>query len=223
MAQEAYVKRHSKGFIAFHWINAVSFFLLFLTALPLYSNKFLFLYATFGAGTMQTLHHILGVVFILNPIIAITITCRKDMVNLIKEIFRFDSSNIKFLTKFPKEVLGMKVKDMPKQGFYNGGERINILVQAVFWLGFAITGLILWLGQGAISPGVRTVLIPIHSICASLGLAAVIGHIFLAVVMYSDSLHGMKDGTIKESYAKSHHGAWVDELEAKGELQREMK
>ena len=26
-----YIKRHKKGFIYFHWINAVTFFLLFLT------------------------------------------------------------------------------------------------------------------------------------------------------------------------------------------------
>ena len=39
-----YIKRHKKGFIYFHWINAVTFFLLFLTAMPLYTNKFLFLY-----------------------------------------------------------------------------------------------------------------------------------------------------------------------------------
>ena len=44
-----YIKRHKKGFIYFHWINAVTFFLLFLTAMPLYTNKFLFLYEAFGA------------------------------------------------------------------------------------------------------------------------------------------------------------------------------
>ena len=59
-----YIKRHKKGFIYFHWINAVTFFLLFLTAMPLYTNKFLFLYEAFGAETLQTMHHMLGVIFI---------------------------------------------------------------------------------------------------------------------------------------------------------------
>lgn len=94
---------------------------------------------------------------------------------------------------------------MPKQGFYNGGERMNILLQALLWLGFVVSGLTLWLGAGHISPAIRTWMIPLHSICAGLGFAAAIGHIYLAIGVNPDSFQGMRDGTVRESYAKHHH------------------
>ena len=210
-----YIKRHKKGFIYFHWINAITFFLLFLTAMPLYTHKFLFLYEMFGDETLQTCHHILGVIFLLNPIVALLFTARSGV--------RFDKDDIKFLVKFPAELIGREPKDMPKQGFYNGGERLNILLQALLWLGFVVSGLTLWLGTGHISPAIRTWMIPLHSICAGLGFAAAIGHIYLAIGVNPDSFHGMRDGTVKESYAKHHHAKWTDKLEAEGRLEREVK
>ena len=167
-----YIKRHKKGFIYFHWINAVTFFLLFLTAMPLYTNKFLFLYEAFGAETLQTMHHMLGVIFILNPIVALLITARSGILTLIREVLHFDKDDVKFLVKFPAELIGKEPEGMPKQGFYNGGERMNILLQALLWLGFVVSGLTLWLGAGHISPAIRTWMIPLHSICAGLGFAA---------------------------------------------------
>ena len=214
-----YIKRHKKGFIYFHWINAVTFFLLFLTAMPLYTNKFLFLYEAFGAETLQTMHHILGVIFILNPIVALLITARSGIFTLISEVLRFDKDDVKFLVKFPAELIGREPKGMPKQGFYNGGERMNILLQALLWLGFVVSGLMLWLGAGHISPTIRTWMIPLHSLCAGLGFAAAIGYIYLAIGVNPDSFQGMRDGTVKESYAKHHHAKWVDSLEKEGKLE----
>ena len=107
-----YIKRHKKGFIYFHWINAVTFFLLFLTAMPLYTNKFLFLYEAFGAETLQTMHHMLGVIFILNPIVALLITARSGIMTLIREVLRFDKDDVKFLVKFPAELIGKEPEGM---------------------------------------------------------------------------------------------------------------
>ena len=59
-------------------------------------------------------------------------------------------------------------------------------------------------------------MIPIHSIAAGLGFAAALAHIYLAVVQNPDSLRGMTAGSIHANYAVHHHGAWVDELIAKG-------
>ena len=83
---------------------------------------------------------------------------------------------------------------MPPQTFYNGGEKMNIALQAVFWFLLVVSGLILWFGEGHISPAVRTWMIPLHSLCAGIGFAAAIGHIYLALGVNPDSLHGMLDG-----------------------------
>lgn len=147
------------------------------------------------------------------------ITARSGIFTLIREVLRFDKDDVKFLVKFPAELIGREPKGMPKQGFYNGGERMNILLQALLWLGFVVSGLTLWLGAGHLSPTIRTWMIPLHSLCAGLGFAAAIGHIYLAIGVNPDSFQGMRDGTVKESYAKHHHAKWVDSLEKEGKLE----
>ena len=94
------------------------------------------------------MHHMLGVIFILNPIVALLITARSGILTLIREVLHFDKDDVKFLVKFPAELIGKEPEGMPKQGFYNGGERMNILLQALLWLGFVVSGLTLWLGAG---------------------------------------------------------------------------
>ena len=54
-----YVPRHEKSFTVCHWLNAISFLMLFLTTLPLYADTFIFLYNIFGAKTLQYAHRFL--------------------------------------------------------------------------------------------------------------------------------------------------------------------
>ena len=117
------------------------------------------------------------------------------------------------------ELLGKDPK-MPKQGFYNGGEKMNIALQMGLWAVLVMSGLVLWLGNGIIDNSVRAWMIPLHSIAAGCGFAAALGHIYLAVVVNPDSLQGMKIGAIKADYAIHHHGAWVDELVAEGKVDK---
>ena len=98
---------------------------------------------------------------------------------------------------------------------------MNILLQAVLWALLVISGAVLWFGEGLVSPAIRTWMIPLHSICAGFGFAAAIGHIYPALGVNPDSMHGMCDGTVKASYAAKHHGKWIDELVAEGKVTRE--
>lgn len=215
-----FIKRHKMGFVYFHWINCVAFFMLMLTALPLYADTFHFLYDMFGAHTLQMAHRVFAVIFILNPIVGL-ITAREGIFTLIKEVFSFGKRDIIFNQKFPLELIGKEPEGIPPQSFYNGGEKMNIALQAALWAALVISGAILWLGDGVVSTTVRTWMIPIHSLCAGVGFAAAIGHIYLAVGVNPDSLHGMKDGTIKASYAEHHHGKWVQDLIASGKVTRD--
>ena len=87
---------------------------------------------------------------------------------------------------------------MPKQSFYNGGEKINILLQAFLWLVLVVSGLIMWLGNGVIDNSIRAWMIPIHSIAVGLGFAAALAHIYLAVVQNPDSLRCAKGAVTKK-------------------------
>ena len=211
-----YVPRHEKSFTVCHWLNAISFLMLFLTTLPLYADTFIFLYNIFGAKTLQYAHRFFAVIFIFTPIIGLQ-SARKGYCTLFKQAFSFGMDDLIFLLKFPVTLFGVEPK-MPKQGFYNGGEKVNILLQMIIWAALVISGLILWLGNGVIDNSIRAWMIPIHSLAAGIGFAAAFAHIYLAVVQNPDSLRGMTEGSINAKYAVHHHGAWVDELIAKGKV-----
>lgn len=215
-ANNGYVPRHKMGFVLCHWLNGISFLMLFLTALPLYADTFKFLYDMFGAATLQNMHRFFACVFIVTPFIGLFIA-REGYGKLFSEMFSFGKDDMVFLQKFPLDLLGRK-PDIPKQGYYNGGEKMNILLQMALWCVLVASGLVLWLGSGSIDNSIRAWMIPVHSIAAGLGFAAALGHIYLAVGVNPDSLHGMRDGTIKTEYAMHHHGKWVDELVAEGKL-----
>ena len=127
LIDKKYVPRHEKAFAVCHWLNAFAFFMLFVTALPLYTDTFRFLYNIFGDKTLMYAHRVFGVMFILTPIIGFVIA-RKGYIIMLKEIFSFGKKDMEFMQKFPLELMG-KDPHMPPQGFYNGGEKMNIALQ----------------------------------------------------------------------------------------------
>lgn len=219
LIEKKYVPRHENGFIVCHWINAISFFMLFLTALPLYADTFRFLYDMFGAHTLQIMHRVFAVIFIANPILGL-LFARKGFKTLAKEVLSFDKDDMLFNKKFPPELIGIHPTGMPKQSFYNGGEKMNITMQALLWLVLVVSGLVIWFGHGMFSKEMLAWMIPLHSIAAGLGFAAALGHIYLAASVNPDSMRGMQKGSIHAHYANAHHAKWIDELVAKGEVTR---
>ena len=193
LINKKYVPRHEKAFAMWHWLNSFAFFMLFLTALPLYTDTFRFLYNIFGDKTLMYAHRVFGVMFILTPIIGFIIA-RKGYIIMLKEIFSFGKKDMEFMQKFPQLVLSVVI---------------------------VVSGLILWMGDSILPATITSAAIPVHSIGAAICFAAALGHIYLAAGVNPDSLHGMKDGTIKASYAAHHHGAWVEELIAQGVVTRE--
>ena len=219
LIDKKYVPRHEKTFAMCHWLNAFAFFMLFLTALPLYSDTFSFMYKIFGDKTLMYAHRVFGVMFIMTPIVGF-ILARKGYIIMLREIFSFGKRDMEFMKKFPAELIG-KDPGMPPQGFYNGGEKMNIALQLALSVVLVASGLTLWLGDSFLPATITAYAIPVHSIAGAVCFAAALGHIYLAAGVNPDSLHGMTDGTIKASYAAHHHGAWVDELIADGVVTRE--
>lgn len=220
LIDKKYVPRHEKGFIVCHWLNAFSFFMLFLTALPLYADTFHFMYDFFGAHTLQIMHRVFAVVFIATPLLGMLIA-RTGFMTLAKEVFSFGKDDLEFNKKFPPELIGLHPTGIPKQSFYNGGEKMNITLQALIWLVLVISGLVIWFGNGMISKELLVWMIPLHSIAAGFGFAAALGHIYLAAAVNHDSMRGMQQGNIHAHYANAHHGKWMDELVANGQITRQ--
>ena len=217
MAKLKYLPRHKKGFIICHWLNGISFLMLFLTALPLYIPSFGDFYRAVGPHNLQLLHRFFACVFIATPFVGLFIA-REGYKRLFSEALHFTKDDIEFQKKFPAELVGGE-PDLPPQGFYNGGEKMNILLQMGLWCVLVASGLVLWLGT-SLPQSLQAWAIPIHAIAGGCGFAAALGHIYLALGVNPESFQGMKDGTVKTEYAVHHHGKWVDELVATGKVDR---
>ncbi|SMC35269.1 formate dehydrogenase subunit gamma [Sporomusa malonica] len=216
-----YVHRHEKGFIICHWMNAISFIMLFVTALPLYTDTFKFLYDVFGAYNLQIMHRVFAVIFIVTPFLGFFIA-RKGFSLWAKEILTVNpAEDMAFMSKFPLELIGLHPEGVPKQGFYNSGERMNSALQIGIWLLLVASGLALWVGNSYLSRETMAWMGPLHSAAAGLGFAAFLAHLYLAAVANPDSLRGMRKGNIHVRYAKAHHEKWYEDLIARGEFTRE--
>ena len=199
MAKLKYLPRHKKGFIICHWLNGISFLMLFLTALPLYIPSFGDFYRAVGPHNLQLLHRFFACVFIATPFVGLFIA-REGYKRLFSEALHFTKDDIEFQKKFPAELVGGE----PQMGL---------------WCVLVASGLVLWLGT-SLPQSLQAWAIPIHAIAGGCGFAAALGHIYLALGVNPESFQGMKDGTVLTDYAVHHHGKWVDELVAEGKVSR---
>lgn len=216
------VKRFSKWVIVAHWTNAFAFFALYITALPLYTDFFSWMYPIFGGPeNLRLFHRIFAVLFILPPLVMMLVD-PKSFFHWIKQTLTWRKNDLAFFTKFPKEFFGGHVKDMPKQDFYNAGEKLNSILtifSAILLIG---SGVVMWFAS-SFPIGLVLWAYPIHNIAFGLSIAVVVGHIFLSVGHPNSkvSMQGMTKGDVPVKYAKEHHEAWYDELVAKGEIKKE--
>ena len=217
------VKRFSKTSRIGHWVFALTFFMLYFSALPLYSDFFSWMYPLMGGPEMaRLLHRIFAVIFIATPVLMF-IFDRKSMMFWIKSTLTWKKKDVKFFMQFPKEFFLGK-GDVPKQGFYNSGEKLNSLLVILTALFLILSGVVMWFPQ-FFSAGVIQWSYPIHNIAFGLSVAVIIGHIFLSIGHPNSkaSLEGMTKGTVDVDYAKDHHEAWYDELVEKGEIKEKKK
>lgn len=206
------IKRFSKYVIIAHWVNTTCVAMLFLSGLPLYSDMFKFVYHLFGSPqNTMLIHRTFAVIFIL-PVIFVIITDPKSFVSWIKQITSWKSYDIKFLTEFSKEFFGGHA-DIPKQGFLNGGQKVNSLL-VIFCVTLLVSsGLIIWFKEFFPKELVLWCY-PAHDLGVGLMIAAVLGHIYLSVGNPASrpSFKGMTKGYVDTDYAKEHHGRWYDEV-----------
>lgn len=206
------VKRFSIHFQIFHWGYALSYFILYLTGLAMYTEFFDWLYILFGGPAMgRLIHRIAAVAFVLFPIYML-IFDRKSMVHWLKSAFKWGKHDIKYLMNFPFDMFGFKTKN-PPQDFISGGEKMNSLMQIGTFFIFIVSGVVMWFPQ--YFPGwMIDWSYPFHNIAVGMSFMVVIGHIYLSSKNPSSkaSLEGMTTGWTSEEYIKHHHGNWYDEI-----------
>lgn len=183
-----------------HWSVAIFFILSLLTGFAIYS-PWLFPWITplFGGGPRtRLLHPWFGLLFevffffqFLNWVapMAWTATDRRWM----KKIRRYATNE-------------ERVED-EHVGFFNGGQKLYFWSIVVSGILFLITGLLLWFDD-VVGRWIVAVSYVIHDLAALLMLAGFIIHVYEGTAQQPGTFRSMIDGTVTESWARTHHPAW---------------
>ncbi|PLR96568.1 formate dehydrogenase subunit gamma [Bacillus sp. T33-2] len=213
---EVQVRRFSKAFVAAHAVNALSFFALYITALPMYTEFFDWLYPVLGGpANARLLHRIFAVIFILPTFIWVIFDAKGFMLWL-KELVTWKKRDLQFFTEFVKELFGFKFKHV-KQSFFNAGEKINSFIQIFTAVLIIASGFTMWFPDLFPKALVQWGYF-LHNVGFGLAIAVVVGHVYLSVIHRNSSpgYTGVVTGKVPAWWAKDHYTEWYEEEAKKG-------
>ncbi|HWI62842.1 MAG TPA: cytochrome b/b6 domain-containing protein [Symbiobacteriaceae bacterium] len=200
-----------------HWSHALSFLALLVTGMALVVRG---VAAFLGSDVMQAFgltHRIVAVVFTVVAVPVLLVGARKSAGEWVRGSFRFDKDDVTFLTRFPRDFFGLKV-NLPDQGRFNAGEKINSIFQILGWFVMVVTGwALVW--KDALPRDLARWVLVTHSFTALFLGAVVLGHIYLASIHphAKPGFAGMTSGWVPAWWAKGHYRKWYDRLPEKAE------
>lgn len=210
------VRRFSKTFVVAHAINAISFFALYITALPMYTDLFNWLYPVLGGpANARLLHRIFACTFV-SPTIIYLIFDPKGFFYWMKELITWKKRDLQFFSEFVKELFGFKFKHV-RQTFFNAGEKINSILQIFCAILIICSGITMWFS----SYFPRTVVqwgYFFHNVGFGLAIAVIVGHVYLSVVHRNSrpGYSGVITGKVPAWWANHHYAEWYEAEVKKG-------
>ena len=206
-----------------HWAHTLAFFPLTITGMVL----FIPLLAPMAQGEagqfIRLIHRLCAVFFTAVPITYALFRPRR-LLNTLRDL-QFSRYDIEwFKAAVPYYLLGQH-RQMPPQGRFNTGEKLNVIVLVTGTVLFAITGFVMWFGKGIIPPGVFTLMVIVHDLTMIVTVNMFIIHFYLAVAhpLMWQSMVSMRFGLVSESYAREHHSAWYYGEERARKMYEEQK
>ncbi len=192
-----YIRRFSRTERTLHWVNATGFFLLLTTGLILYLPS---LSVDVGRRPLiKNIHFWGGIGWVAALILIVLLGDRRGMLRLARELDVFEREDVNWLRgRRPRE-----------QDRFNAGQKLNAILTAAFVILFLVSGLLLWAGeQDTRFRFASTVLL--HDGLLYISLVLLLGHLYLTLIHPATrhALHGMVLGTVREDWAKRHHGRW---------------
>jgi formate dehydrogenase subunit gamma len=109
----------------------------------------------------------------------------------------------------PEDVNWLRRRRPSEQARFNAGQKLNAALTAAFLVLFLVSGLLLWFGeQDTRFRFASTVLL--HDGLLYVSLALLLGHLYLALIHPATrhALRGIVLGTVREDWARRHHGRW---------------
>ena len=213
---ERYVRRFSASERLAHWIYFFAFSVLLVTGLFNYVPA-LQAFAVGRAGeASRVLHRIGAVLLMVTPFIYL-IGNPQDFFSGAKEILSWSEDDRNWMRHAWAFYAHGEERELPPQGRYNAGQKLNALVQIVAFAIFVVTGLIMWLGKASVSPGLFTFSVLLHDLAVIAAVCLVILHVYLVTIhpLTRESITAMFEGIVTREYAQEHHAKWLAEIEGK--------
>lgn len=175
-------------------------------------------------GAMRISHRVIGLVFVLAPIISAILSPAgfKEMVK--KYIHPWTAEDKEFMKKFVPYMLGPKKVHMPDQDEVKSGQIVAdgmLIISGTF---MALSGLMLWLGNGVLfqaGPGMLNFAHFIHDLFFLIMVVFVVAHAYLGAGVFQPYRGTRKlmfgNGQVSESDALYHWGFWAREELEKGD------
>jgi len=214
--ESRYVVRFSASERLAHWIQFVAFSVLLVTGLFIYAPALQAFTVGRSGEASRVLHRIFAVVFMIAPLIYLFGNPSAFFSNL-REVFSWNADDRTWLTKAWAYYTYGEASDLPAQGKFNAGQKLNVVVQIVAFVVFVVTGLIMWFGKGAVAPGIFAFAVILHDLAVIAAVCLVILHVYLATIhpLTRESITGMFEGIVTRDYAQEHHAKWLAEVEGK--------
>lgn len=180
-----------------HWIHAVAFFLLLATGLALYLPAFA--QTISNRPLLVNVHLATAVAWFLALLLVVMAGDRSGLRATARELDLFDEDDRRWL----------RAKPVP-QGRFNAGQKLNAAVTAAFAVLFAVSGFLLWYGERDNDLRWASTIV-LHDLLTVVSVALVSGHLFLTLIYPKTrhSLRGITLGSVREDWAREHHGKWT--------------
>ena len=196
-ARRPYVRRFGPTERALHWIHASAFLALLVTGLVLYLPSLST--AISRRGTVKELHLAAAIGWLVAVVAVVSFGDRAALRRTAREIETIDRDDRRWL----------RGRHVP-QGRFNAGQKLNAILTAAFTVLFAVSGILLWLGEKDTRFRLDGTVV-LHDALMWASLVLLTGHLYLALVHPTTrhALRGMTLGEVREDWAAQHHAKWV--------------
>ena len=193
-----YIDRFTTFDRVLHWLVAITFFLLVLSALGLYAHTFFGYFDFFGTPQQGIMvHKWSGIIFFVSSVLL--------FMRHAAETCRFDADDRIWI----KEALAERLS-------FLSSEKLSRIMWRRFWPGvMGVTGLVIW-EPTAFAREFTQVSLLLHCLFFTLFMMAAIVHIYLASVGNPGTLEGMLWGQVKKIWAKKHASKWYRDIPKNG-------
>jgi formate dehydrogenase subunit gamma len=188
-----------------HWVNAVLFTALIVTAIPLYFGSFFGI--VMPRFTVEQIHLWTGIALPVPIIVSLLGPWGTQMRRDVRRVNYWTRAEIRWMRKLAKSPL--------EADKFNPGQKLNVIFVGASILIMLVTGVILrWFRFFPVSwRGGATF---VHDLFAYVIVFVIVGHIYMAVT-HRGSLMSMFRGWVSERWAAIHAPGWLKEERAAGE------